>query len=87
MDRNYKLINRSILKPLDLRCRSYILFLSDILRARDILGPQTTSRVVIVSRSTQWKQLEFLSSNYASDLINLIVIGESVSVDTNKVQV
>nr|QGW45447.1 ionotropic receptor 21a [Bradysia odoriphaga] len=84
IDRNYKLMNKGILQPLDSRCRSYILFLSDILRARDILGPQTTSRVVIVSRSTQWKQLEFLSSKSASDLINLVVIGESVGVDSNK---
>lgn len=78
-------MNKLILQPLDTRCRSYVLFISDILRAREILGPQTTSRVVIVSKSTQWKQLEFLSSKSASDLINLIVIGESVGVDTNKV--
>lgn len=48
-------------------------------------GPQTTNRVVIIPRSTQWKLQEFLSSKEASDLVNLLVIGESLTSDPSKV--
>ena len=51
----------------------------------DVLGPQTTNRVVIVPRSTQWKLQEFLSSKDSSDIVNLLVIGESMISDPNKV--
>lgn len=52
---------------------------------RDVLGPQTDNRVILIPRSTQWKLQEFLSSKLASDIINLLVIGESLSTDDSKV--
>lgn len=61
-------------------CRSYILFLSDISRTRDVLGPQITNRVILIPRTTQWKLQEFLSSKLSSDIVNLLVIGESLSI-------
>lgn len=79
------MINQELLHPYDKSCRSYFLFLSDVLRTRDVLGPQTTNRVVLIPRSTQWKLQEFLSSKQASDIINLLVIGESMTADTTKV--
>lgn len=85
INENYTVINKDLLEPYDKSCRSYFLFLSDVLRTRDVLGPQTTSRIVLIPRSTQWKLQEFLSSKQASDLINLLVIGESLTSDTNKV--
>lgn len=66
------------------RCRSYILFISDVLRTRDVLGPQISNRVILIPRSTQWKLQEFLSSKQASDIINLLVIGESLTADPRK---
>lgn len=77
--------NKELLQPYDKSCRSYFLFLSDVLRTRDVLGPQTTNRVVLIPRSTQWKLQEFLSSKQASDIINLLVIGESMTADPTKV--
>lgn len=85
INENYTLINTRLLDPIDSNCRNYILFLSDALRTRDVLGPQTTNRVIIIPRSTQWKQQEFLSSKLSSDIINLLVVGESLSVDVKKV--
>lgn len=85
IDDNYNVHNEEMLHSNDKRCRSYILFLSDVLRARDVLGPQTSNRVILIPRSTQWKLQEFLSSKYSSDIINLLVIGESLSTDSNKV--
>lgn len=73
------------MRPIDGSCRNYILFLSDVLRTRDVLGPQTRNRVIIISRSSQWKQQEFLASKASSDIVNLLVIGESLSVDVKKV--
>lgn len=70
---------------MDASCRNYILFLSDVLRARDVLGPQTRNRVIIVPRSSQWKQQEFLASKLSSDIVNLLIVGESLSVDVKKV--
>lgn len=85
INQNYSVINKELLQPYDKICRSYILFLSDVLRARDVLGPQTENRVVLIPRSTQWKLQEFLTSKQASDIINLLVIGESYSADASKV--
>lgn len=79
------MINKDLLQPYDKSCRSYILFLSDVLRTRDVLGPQTTNRVILIPRSTQWKLQEFLASKQASDIINLLVVGESMTGDPKKV--
>lgn len=78
-------MNQELLYPYDKNCRSYFVFLSDVLRTRDVLGPQTVNRIVLIPRSTQWKLQEFLSSKQASDLVNLLVIGESLTSDTSKV--
>lgn len=85
INENYSVINQDLLHPYDKRCRSYILFLSDVLRTRDVIGPQTTNRVLLIPRSTQWKLQEFLSSKISSDIINLLVVGESLSSDITKV--
>lgn len=85
IDENYKVVNQELLHPYDKSCRSYILFLSDVLRVRDVIGPQTTNRVIVVPRSTQWKLQEFLTSKFSSDIINLLLIGESLGTDTAKV--
>lgn len=83
---NYTVINEHLLNPYDKLCRSYILFLTNVERARDVLGPQISNRVVLVSRSTQWKLQEFLSSKESSDLVNLLVVGESLTADETKVE-
>lgn len=70
---------------MDKNCRSYFLFVSDVLRTRDVLGPQTTNRVVLIPRSTQWKLQEFLASKKASDIVNLLVVGESMTTRINEV--
>lgn len=77
--------NQELLEPKDKNCRSYFLFISDVLRTRQVLGPQTSNRVVLIPRSTQWKLQEFLASKQASDIVNLLVIGESMTADPNKV--
>ncbi|XP_035795701.1 ionotropic receptor 21a-like [Anopheles albimanus] len=78
---NCTLDNPEILQPSGSMCRSYILFLSDVMMARKVIGPQLTSRVVLIPRSSQWKLQEFLASKQSRDIINLLVIGESYSVD------
>lgn len=85
INENYTLINPELLAPRGASCRNYILFLSDVLRTREVLGPQITDRVIIIPRSTQWKQQEFLGSKASSDIVNLLVVGESVSNDAKKV--
>ncbi|KAH8323497.1 hypothetical protein KR067_012031 [Drosophila pandora] len=77
----YEAKNTHFTSYLDSNCKSYILFLSDPLMTRKILGPQTESRVVLVSRSTQWKLRDFLASELSSNIVNLLVIGESLMAD------
>ncbi|XP_030380644.1 ionotropic receptor 21a [Scaptodrosophila lebanonensis] len=77
----YEAKNKKFTSRIDVHCKSYILFLSDPLMTRTILGPQTESRVVLVSRSTQWKLRDFLSSEMSSNIVNLLVIGESLISD------
>ena len=75
-------MNDNLNKRLDNNCKSYILFLSDPLMTRQVIGAQTESRVVLISRSTQWKLREFLSSEKSSNIVNLLVIGESLMSDS-----
>lgn len=82
---NFTVVNQNLVRTHDKNCRSYIVFLSEILRTRDVLGPQVSNRVILIPRSTQWRLQEFLSSKEASDIINLLVIGESVTTDPLKV--
>lgn len=77
--------NPAILMSQDASCRNYVLFISDALKTRSIIGPQINNRVVVVPRSTQWKLQEFLSSPQSSDIVNLLVIGESLSADQSRV--
>uniref|UniRef100_A0A336KDE3 CSON007744 protein n=1 Tax=Culicoides sonorensis TaxID=179676 RepID=A0A336KDE3_CULSO len=76
-----ELINKNVMNPLDTRCRSYMLFIADAMMARKVLGPQIDNKVIVIPRSTQWKLQEFLSSPESRDIINLLVIGESYTID------
>lgn len=80
----YKVENEKLLGYPDSKCRSYILFLSDVTMTRSIIGPQIEDKVIVVPRSTQWKLQEFLADAVSSDIINLLVIGESYSSDRTK---
>ncbi|CRK98970.1 CLUMA_CG011952, isoform A [Clunio marinus] len=82
--KNFTIENDILLDPPHIRCRSYILFVSDALKSRQVVGPQIESKVIIVPRSTQWKLQEFLSSPLSRDIINLLIIGESYSTDLTK---
>lgn len=81
---NYTLLSEKLLRPQHTRCSSYILFLADALMTRKVLGPQIDNRVIVVPRSTQWKLQEFLSSPESRDIVNLLVIGESYSLELVK---
>lgn len=87
INERYEPQNRNFNKHIDNNCKSYILFLSDPLMARKILGPQTDSRVVLVSSSSQWKLRDFLSSEISSNIVNLLVIGESLMASPQQVRV
>lgn len=78
INERYEPQNPNFTRHIDNNCKSYILFLSEPLMARKILGPQTESRVVLVSSSSQWKLRDFLSSDLSSNIVNLLVIGESL---------
>ncbi|XP_052892936.1 ionotropic receptor 21a [Anopheles moucheti] len=78
---NYTLDNPGILEPFGPQCRSYIIFLADVMMTRKVIGPQLNSHVVLIPRSSQWKLQEFLAAKQSRDIINLLVIGESYSVD------
>lgn len=49
-----------------------------------MLGPQISNRVILIPRSTQWKLQEFLTSKVASDIVNMLVVGESLTADVRK---
>ncbi|XP_061392925.1 ionotropic receptor 21a-like [Musca vetustissima] len=84
INNRYVAHNRRLKNSIDSNCQSYILFLSDPLMTRSIIGPQTENRVLVISRSTQWKLKDFLSSEKSSNIVNLLVVGESLTADPNK---
>lgn len=49
-----------------------------------IIGAQTSNKVIVIPRSSQWKLQEFLSSPLSSDIVNLLVVGESYTTDTTR---
>lgn len=77
VNKEYEVDDPNLVLAKDFKCRHYILFLSDVMLARKVLGAQIHSRVVLVPRSTQWRLQEFLSSPLSRDMINLLIIGES----------
>ncbi|TMW53488.1 hypothetical protein DOY81_001424 [Sarcophaga bullata] len=80
---HYVAKNRNLKNSVDNNCKSYILFLSDPLMTRNIIGPQIDSKVVVISRSTQWKLKDFLASELSSNIVNLLIIGESLTSSFN----
>lgn len=50
---NNTLENKELLEATGSKCRSFILFISDALKTRQIIGPQIDNRVIVVPRSTQ----------------------------------
>lgn len=58
-------------------CYSYILFVNDVMRCKDVIGTQEKSKVVVVSRSSQWRIFEFLSDEVSRHFFNLLVIVKS----------
>ncbi|KAG5881915.1 hypothetical protein JTB14_007112 [Gonioctena quinquepunctata] len=60
-------------------CVSYILFMKDVMKSRQVIGEQSEDRVVVVARSSQWRVFEFLSHEVSRSFVNLLVIVESQS--------
>lgn len=50
---NNTLENKNLLIATGSKCRSFILFISDALKTRQVIGPQIDNRVIVVPRSTQ----------------------------------
>lgn len=65
-----------LLQPVK-ECLHYIIFLYDVKVSAKILGKQPESKVVVVSRSSQWAVQEFLAGPVSRMFVNLLVIGQS----------
>ncbi|KOB79387.1 Ionotropic receptor, partial [Operophtera brumata] len=65
-----------LLQPVN-ECLHYIIFLYDVKVSAKILGKQSESKVVVVSRSSQWAVQEFLAGPVSRMFVNLLVIGQS----------
>ncbi|KAF5294150.1 hypothetical protein FQA39_LY13521 [Lamprigera yunnana] len=63
----------------DNKCVSYVLFVEDIMKSRDIIGPQNYHKVVIIVKSSQWKVYDFLESEIGQSFMNVLVIAKSIS--------
>nr|XP_015839670.1 PREDICTED: uncharacterized protein LOC660579 [Tribolium castaneum] len=66
-------------------CTGYILFLKDVMRSKDVVGPQTNNKVVLVSRSSQWRVYEFLASEQSQSFMNLLVIAKSEKIVSSSI--
>lgn len=58
-------------------CVSYMLFMKDVMRSKDVIGEQNYNKVVVVARSSQWRVIEFLSDKESQNFVNLLVIVKS----------
>lgn len=80
--KDYVLAAGSMLNSLDNKCVSYVMFMEDVMRSRDVIGPQTSTKVIIVARSSQWRVYEFLAAENAQNFVNLLVIAQSEKATT-----
>lgn len=63
------------------QCLHYIVFLADVKRCSKVIGMQSSSKVVVVARSSQWAVQEFLSASLSTKFVNLLVIGQTLKDD------
>nr|AXY83434.1 putative ionotropic receptor 4 [Conopomorpha sinensis] len=68
--------NPAILKPVK-ECVNYILFLAEIKRCDKAIGMDSSNKVVIVARTSQWAIQEFLAGKISRKFVNLLVVGQS----------
>lgn len=73
-----KLLNQSFQRTMEHSCRSYIIFISDPTLILNVIGHQMISRVVVVTRISHWKIQDFLSSQLSTNIVNLLIIAESM---------
>lgn len=62
-------------------CVHYIVFLANIKTCEKVIGMQSTSKVVIVARTSQWAIQEFLASKTSRKFVNLLVIDQNFKED------
>lgn len=63
----------------DKHCFNYVLLVDDIFNAKYLIGKQSMSKIVLITKSSQWRVNEFLTGDFARTLVNLLVIAPSTS--------
>lgn len=74
---DYKIRNQGLLRPFDNKCVTYMMFMADVMRCREVIGVKSIDKVVVVARSSQWRVYEFLASAAAQSFVNLLVVAQS----------
>lgn len=80
IDKKYSVLNRQLLNSFENKCVSYVLFMEDVMRCREVIGAQNVNKVVVVARSSQWRVYEFLANEAAQSFVNLLVVAQSEKV-------
>lgn len=73
----YKVENSEMLNSFENKCVSYVLFMADVMKCKEVIGEQNENKVVVIARSSQWRVYEFLANEFAQNFINLLVIAKS----------
>lgn len=69
-------------------CVSYLLFMKDVMKSKDVIGVQSSNKVLVIARSSQWRVFEFLSNEESRYFVNLLVIVQSERMmTTNQVSI
>ncbi|KAL3270486.1 hypothetical protein HHI36_021029 [Cryptolaemus montrouzieri] len=58
-------------------CSSYVMFINDVMNVNDVIGAQNKNKVIIVTKSSQWRVHEYLANRKSQKIVNLIVIAKS----------
>nr|UTN00868.1 ionotropic receptor [Semanotus bifasciatus] len=75
-----KKLNTTQTNKVQATCVSYMLFIQDVMKSREVLGEQNYNKVIVVARSSQWRVIEFLSNKASQHFINLLVITKSARI-------
>lgn len=84
IDANLTISNKLLESTKD-KCVSYMLFLKDVIKVSEIVKKQINSKVIIVSKSSQWRVHEFLSSDAAQNIVNLLIVCKSEQIRLGEV--
>lgn len=71
---NYTVWLKTSVHPFRDTCLSYILFVRNVMKVKNVIGEKSYNRIVVVAKTSQWQVFDFLTREESQLFVNLLVI-------------